>query len=501
MKNLDENMEFENQFRSVFENAESEPDERVWNSINTRLAEKENGVFRRKVVYWQWVAAASVLIAVAIGVISILNPPLNNSSENIARNNTSVEAEEGNSDFSGSSEKSRQESVQTEFSEKSDQAEQIAQNLMPSGSAAESAVASIEEQGITSADNFSKNQNEIADLPPASSNNAKLVDKENLPVITGLNQEESDENRVSYGNGQVDMLAYLDVKSLETLISTEKPEHKRLYKVPEVWRMKEKKKQTEENDVLWAGVNFSSGLFDPNFSQPLEASSFSTANSLIANSMDKSAWTNNQPVEEKSNPGVSFSTGINMGLKITPKLVLQTGIQYAMNNSSSSTSLVVESAGFSTTSNQRVPVHVSNYDYQAFRMSSTQVESVPVDVSNSFEFVSVPVQAGYVLFGNKFQVIMNGGISTEFFLRNQLKADDSGFRNVNVAAGNDAPYRSVSFNGLIGTTLSYRLNENYQITLDPGLRVSLSNFARDNYYFESHPRAFTVGLGMRYNFK
>src|ERR1051325_4188295 len=63
-----ERQKFEESWKSAFDGAESTPPDRVWNSIELDLAGQESATMRKKVVFYQRLAAAMLLFALSAGV-------------------------------------------------------------------------------------------------------------------------------------------------------------------------------------------------------------------------------------------------------------------------------------------------------------------------------------------------------------------------------------------------------------------------------------------------
>ena len=509
MKDLDKRDEFDDQWKGAFEDAEWQPDENVWMNINNHLVEKENSFFRRKAVIFKWIAAASLLVAVSVGLISLLGQSEESSIAISEQNNSVVDSSDGikksEPDFPVQTKDQGNLAISKEKNSNSGMAEnstgKSTNENIETGAGQSNTPSSDRESQALLADGNNGGGNQIAG---ENQNNGQ---KEG-GFLPGTNEDETQQETFSNdpptrGEGTLialnvnapDALSPLTEFNLTTTKIEDKPV---LYKVPEEWRLNEQKESSEKPmDQLWAGVNFSSGLFDPNFQSSNFAESANLAPAFSSNTLDAETFMRNNAssnrIEEDSRAGVSYAAGINFGMNVSKKVVLQSGILYAVNNSSSTTNLVVDDFG----SNDAIPVHVSNYSMQAMRISSRQ-ETAPVDIENQFEFVSVPMKAGYVLFGDRLQLILSGGVSADFFMNNTLSGETSGYQSISMQSGSDSPFRTVSFNGLLGTELTYKILDNYLIMIEPSYRFSVTNFAKDNYYYNSFPQSFNVGFGFKY---
>jgi hypothetical protein len=133
--------------------------------------------------------------------------------------------------------------------------------------------------------------------------------------------------------------------------------------------------------------------------------------------------------------------------------------------------------------------------------TASLVQTNPYDVSSTLEYISVPLQAGYLIVDSKFGWQMNGGLSTDFFLRNTLNSDASGFLKSSQGSGSESPYTGVGFSGLLNTEFSYRFGERYRLSLNPGMRYSLNSLYKSSVGLTSQPLTLDVGLRLRYLFR
>lgn len=114
--------------------------------------------------------------------------------------------------------------------------------------------------------------------------------------------------------------------------------------------------------------------------------------------------------------------------------------------------------------------------------------------------MSVPLQAGYLVVNKKFGLQVNAGVATDMFLKNTVTPDGAGLSQTTQGRGDDSPYRSFNFSGLMGTEFSYRLGYHYRVSLNPGLRYPFSSVYKSSTGIDSTPLTFDVGLRFKYIF-
>ena len=242
-------------------------------------------------------------------------------------------------------------------------------------------------------------------------------------------------------------------------------------------------KKSKQN-VLWAGLNMAPGYFDPNYST--QGNQLSIPNSF--------AGLNQASAGEDHKTGFSMAFGVEMGVKLSHRWQISSGVQYLNNNVQSSTDLVL---------NNRTPVFsstVESLDLQADE-SRSNLSFEPTDLNNTFQFVSIPVQAGYLVMDKKIKLLLNAGIASDLFLKNRISSVDNSLESVTINPGSDAPFKSVYFNGLLGAQASYEFLPRYLITLEPRYKLAISEFTKSNTTYSSLPSSFGIGVGVKYVFK
>ncbi len=299
----------------------------------------------------------------------------------------------------------------------------------------------------------------IKSLEATPSNNQKIQPRENLEGIKYLTVIERQQSK-----------AIIEEQNFPPL-------PQRISGVP-IYRSDQDPKRV----VLWAGLNVTPGYFDPNFQsqgvvQGLQSPSF--AQSTL------------QP-EEEHRTGFSMSFGIEMGVKLSDRWQLSGGIQYLNNNVQSSTNAILD---------QRTPIFSSVIETLDLSDSRANITFVPTELDNTFQFLSIPVQAGYLVLDKKVKVLVNAGIASDIFLKNKITALDRSLESITINPGSNAPFRSVYFNGILGVEASYEFLPRYLITLEPRYKLAISDFTRPESSYSSFPSSFGIGLGVKYIFK
>jgi hypothetical protein len=267
-----------------------------------------------------------------------------------------------------------------------------------------------------------------------------------------------------------------------------------------------KKKDDAKSTVFLAGLDIGTGVFNPNTQPMAGLASFNDGYfsriegdvrtlDRVDMSLLNYAMADAALPREESRSGFSYSYGINVGANIKNRFVIHTGLQYVHARTITTTS------GYFTQSESaiRTPALASN----AFaNFGTARFESSPTyEVNNSFEFISVPLKAGYILLNQKLSIIAFGGLATDFFLNNRISSDKPGISSASNGPGDFSPYRSIYFNGLISTSFNYQLGTNYALMIEPQYRRSLNSFTKSDHLFSSDPHFFILNFGLMYNFK
>ncbi|MEN7548885.1 outer membrane beta-barrel protein [Rapidithrix thailandica] len=261
-----------------------------------------------------------------------------------------------------------------------------------------------------------------------------------------------------------------------------------------------KRKEAFEPEVF-AQINLGGDRFDPNYH----------ANGNVQNSYSKSYAPGivgaerlpedaaNQVMNEVNEPAVSLTYGVNVGMRVAKRWVVESGVTYGNYNTKTQTSVSVSDAPH----NEIIPVTMSS---NAATLKSSKFVSVSstYKVNNSYEFASIPLRAGYMILNKKINWIVKAGVTSDFFLGNEIKNEGEGtnIKSYRINSGDeDSPFRSMFFNGTVGNEVSLRLNSSYSLSLEANYKFALNSFTKDGQPFTSNPNSLGVGMVFRYFFK
>jgi hypothetical protein len=253
----------------------------------------------------------------------------------------------------------------------------------------------------------------------------------------------------------------------------------------------DKNEKKNKSEQLWTSVGFAAGGFNannPTVSAPQSSAYYSSSNGA-----------SNTAAKQSNASGVAYSFGVSVGAKLSDRWVLQGGVNYLTQSSDYTANNVVV-----VDNNFQAPKTESLNTFSALVAdASTQTrvaQTFPYNVNNNVQFVSVPLQAGYLVINRKFGLQVNAGVSTDLFLQNTITPDGGGLTKTTQGRGGDSPYRSLNFSGLMGTELSYKIGHRYRVALNPGLRYPFSSVYKTNTGVDATPLTFDVGLRFRYIF-
>lgn len=429
----------ENQWQELFSGAEAELPDTAWLAIENGLVRIENEQGRRRIVYYQRVAAALLVLCVACVWITITKwdgsaevvsnapekvkeLPLKNKSESTL----ATRQKEGEKESLRAREQSVKGIPQKIRSKEKAEAQQLMQDTL---------------------------------LPVDSAGYTSLVNKESLVLA-----------------------ATLDTSSFKPLTEEEEKEIVRKLLGEEETVLPGKKKTSRS---MWASLGVAGGSYSPG--QSPSTSAFSPADYYALSGSNNYSYLRSQ---NGARSGSSYSVGLMVGKQFGKHWIIQAGAAYMRQQIDYQSDIV---------SNSTMGSFVFEADNSASFSTTNLALVAPYTIQSSAEFLSIPVQAGYVFIDRKFGVALNSGVSTDIFLQNKL-TDKSGMYGNQSISGSESVYRPVSWAGLMNTELSLKIAERYRLSLVPGVRYSFTNMLKDD-AGSRKPLVFDVGFRLRYVFQ
>lgn len=487
---------FEDAFKEKFDGAELPPSEAVWNNIELELARAEGGDMKRRILFFKFLAAASVAFAMCFTGASYYYMQKNLSvsgQQTATRNlveesqlantnsnkNTSLSSEENltkeqnqvveNNDaasLASSQETTKQENTSSSFSSSSSLLA-TAKTYSTNSAQKETLLQQVNngEQSINMKESFvalnqqaRKKRVLVADASASKLSSAPLYAFGNLPACISNSGV-----KVSPVEQQADPVAVM----MAQLAEREK-------------ELREDKKESEKGgrEKLWASVAVAAGAFNT-----ISPGVSSSARSMSFTSM---------ALEQSDASGLAYSMGISLGTQISSRWVLQGGVNY-----------LTQSYDYTANS-----IATSDFmEFEAGSLNAAQhadtklIATSDYNVNNSMQFVSVPLQAGYMVVNKRVGILVNAGVATDFFIRNTVAPSNSNLSKTTQGNGEDSPYRPLNFSGLMSTEFSYQLGKQYRVALSPGVRYPFSSIYKESTGISSNPLTVDVGLKFRYLFQ
>jgi len=535
-----ENRKFEEAWKKAFADAEGNVSDSVWNNIDSQLARAESGEMKKRIVFYKWLAAASVVFALGVGGVFVYR----NSFEDIdgSRQSSFAEATEdkfeagkgeevdngkltivkeqgevGSRDDLGEDaddihRQGRQSSIAAAKEdklavgsvEKIDKAQlavdknkvgkvgdpdalvqvidihrQYGQQMVGKGEAVENGkgMSKIDGEKKLGDEKFLAEQTTDASLAIVEEplkGEAKSAEVKSMNELTGSSQ-----------TGVTAIIPTENIlKETDTVAFIESPI--KIAKVEELKSDEEKKvvkKVVEEN--WWAAVSGSAGSYDPNGGA---ATSSSLLRNAPAGTFSPSASQNNT-----ASLGTAYSYGVNFGKRITPRWVLISGVGFL----SQSINYPSNQAVFNASQAQAFSADASKLS------NSNGTTAAPInsyELNSINEFITVPLQAGYLIVNKKIGVQLNAGVASDIFVRNSLVDPTSRLSTNTQTAGENSTYRTFNWTGLVGTELSYRISNHYRISVIPGMRYSFNSILKPTVGSTITPLIWDVGFRFRYIF-
>ncbi len=444
-------MNFENAWQERFDNLAIEPDEKVWIKIDAALANKDTAVYKKKLFYFELAAAASVIIMIGLAYYAF-------NSRNSINNDNNQRVEK----IIPGINKNNPTTLNNVDKNIKGNGNPIANNSINKANTGELKLAETRGTVINNA--------KIKNL--ASANSSDLIPAVDFDLMKCIGLKSYRKPFFPRYPGFINSGIY------ETVVDTE------IHKKP-----------------LWAGICISSGIFDPNISYGQRSSLFNvdrfSGNKVAYSSYSPSAINSSSMAYPTYNPDISYSYGAKIGFELGKRWLIQTGINYMFASGSAAVNTyLVSQNGNKKFAYQVVGASTLNSYHQASLYSS----SSDIQLNSNFEFITIPVTAGYILYDHIVRWTVDAGVSPEILLKTTIVDEGNFLNTLNLNPGENSPFKPVYFNGLVGTSVNLVFLKNYQFNLSPAYNFGIDYLTKKNYGFNSRPSCFMVSGGLAYIF-
>ncbi len=459
---------FEDSMKEAFRGAEADPGANVWVNIELRLEKEKAAMLRKRVVRYQLLAAASLLFAISVSFGLYFSGSLTGPQPIVVNQN---ELPAGVSATSS-------------------------ENDIDAGNLAEKQPAADKDRASAPAKSALTPGTSDGDVPTSIGEGYAQRESAEHPAVVAYVPSRDGDLVTHFGRQPQSRLVLpvdLRIPELDREEPGVDPVQAMLLRLAqrEADLREEETKKEEGWESLWTSVGVAAGSFASANAgvSPSPSNAFVALNSSIADS-------------EASASGTSYSMGLNLGARIAERWVIQGGVN-----------LLSQSSEFQATNAVR-----SGDDEVRFRPASMHslrdaatdyngvydeklVATAPYDVNNAVQYITIPLQAGYLIVNRDVGIQLNAGVATDIFIMNRISAEGANQVQTEVlsAAENDT-FRALNFSGLLGTEISYRFGDHYRIALNPGLRYPFSSVYKSEMDVRSSPLTLDLGLRFRYIF-
>lgn len=482
----------EGSFKQAFHGAELNPSDNVWIGIELELEKAEGDKVRRRLFFYKMLAAASITFAMCVAGIGyyIVNTRTGLLNQQIA-STTVTQQPENNSSVSGNETTSARSDRQRVTASEQEVTTDSRENSKAASGPATSDPGANKQTAPIIVDN-----NSLTLTPAVAPRNAVSDNlfADNVASENGVNSAASSFNTLDkYADRGVPAFYSAKVPQLVIPKNEVDPGAALILKLraeEEMYAAMDKKEKEKTSEKLWTSVGFAAGGFN----------SVNTGVSPSSSNNVAAFTSSSVPDKQAKASGVSYSVGLNVGTRISKRWSIQGGVNYLTQSSDYTATNVVADNNLQTLKAESIN-ELDKLPQLADAYASSKLSpTVPYSVNNNVKFFSVPLQAGYLLVNKKFGLQLNAGVSTDLFLENTITPEGGSLNVTTQGRGDDSPYRSVNFSGLMGTEFSYRFGTHYRIALNPGLRYPLNSVYKSDVGIQSTPLTFDVGLRFKYIF-
>ncbi|ELR71551.1 hypothetical protein C900_02466 [Fulvivirga imtechensis AK7] len=460
---MQDRTDFEREWESAFAEAEADVSPAVWNNIDQAMG--DGASYKRRLLVLTLLAAASVAFALSVAGVGVYRMYLNNDATHV-KQVASAETEKNQVETAPGKE-----------------------NMVASDEDNHRQYADATEKLQAPSDNrYSSANDHKKDVSPAPGMSSPDLLANG---ITG-GEEENGTQKMGSVNGGVVVTSEADkgtsgsepqpVDRRFAFLETSPIQLAELRMVP--WYGYISTKKTSNAKKLWAGIGFSAGRLDPN------TSSSAAGNREFLQTFD-GVSAERSPSFLNEREGQAINMGVNMGVQVFEKWVLQSGITYIQQQTTSTSNVAVNNAG-STAKTLSNHLEIKDEDRLVF--------TAPYDVNNTYELISIPVQAGYIVLDRDIQITLLGGVANSILLKSEVSDESGNFEGVTIPAGDRSRYNTYQLSAIVSSEVSYLVSTHYQLALIPQIRQSVNSVTKSEAGYLSRPTVLEIGFRFKYIF-
>lgn len=518
--------EWESQWREAFDGAEEPPASHVWKNIESNLAIQESGKYRRGFLFYRAIAATLLLLIAGLSWYILTHPEeadtsrLGDESGSTLQNESTVNEatnppdeltlsddliREGQNDSSlrvAGPSPAKQTETPVTASSKGSQAiqNQPALAYQEPGNRSETRMANASPGKLTAGEppGIARSTSRISKQGTAEDSTSKspVYDSYGRPTVVAGNQTAKPEaDHIARVTAQGAASPPWELPA--SLTDTEK-----LYRVPQPLVVSDKKdKQTRPS--FFAGLALAPSYFDPQF-QATGGPNFNMLNSDGPSSTPtflNYQENGSRPTPLPSNVGIdntpelSFTYGLDVGMRLSDHWVLESGIDYNRFSTTAETRWAVADVA----SGNRYAYVAANSNTLSADLSPSLITSTPIN--NAYEFIAVPMKVGYSLTVSKLRFTVSSGVAANFFLGNVISDAAQQLADYKLFSSDDnSPYNPWYLSGILSGGVNYNILGNYFLSLTPSYAFALTELTREESTIRSQPRSLGVSLGFQYQF-
>jgi hypothetical protein len=517
---------FEKHWEDAFEGAELFPSEDVWEKVESNLNKSETKYLRKTIFYYRWAIAASVSLMLLFASYAVFNN-LNSEIDKMAMEESEVE-KTGNQPVVLNNE-------EDDLRGKEDKNHLISEagitNLANDGIQNDRVPKEDREKYSVSKSSFVHSARSITDkvkdeLPDVASESSILGNNGNLIKLSinpatakktdgaklaseynfDLYKSRLESNSIGAGFYSSNNFALKENnsseektnKSIENVIPATK-ESKVLIAREEKSELKLDMFEEEKKEVKKKGKKSKSFFAGLAMATDVHAGGLGVSATQDRTFLSAGPSSSNDSRGNQSSGSnvVSYAYGVNTGYHLNEKWVIQGGLQYGHYNVNSTSNVVLNNQLKSSSHPYHFAALQNNRSAEDYTIGFT---SSFYEMTSNYNFLSLPVKAGYTFGGRKLNMVLSGGMLTDIFINNTISGEDSRLEKLVLSAGSDSPYQNLYFSGLLSTDVNYNILEKYSVSLSPFFRQSINISGEYDLFREMRPNSFGVTFGLKYHF-